>query len=33
MTNKAGKRYKLRRPIQKIYPLEITDSVDIFYRR
>ena len=29
VTNKAGKRYKLRRPIQKIYPLEITDNVDI----
>ena len=29
VTNKAGKRYDLRRPIQKIYPLEITDNVDI----
>ena len=29
VTNKAGKRYNLRRPIQKIYPLEINDSVDI----
>ena len=29
VTNKAGKRYKLRRPIQNIYPLEITDNVDI----
>ena len=29
MTNKAGKRYKPKGPIQKIYPLEITDSVDI----
>ena len=28
-TTKAGKRYNLRRPIQKIYPLEINDSVDI----
>ena len=29
VTNKAGKRYNLRRPIQKIYPLEINDSVDV----
>ena len=29
VTNKAGKRYNLRSPIQKIYPLEINDSVDI----
>ena len=29
MTNKAGKRSNLRRPIQKIFPLEINDSVAI----